>query len=317
MSYIIARDYIAAGISVIPVMLDGSKRPATEWNEFRERFATPAELERWFDHRRDRYGIGVVTGLLSGGLEVLDLDVHADTIFPAWKEKLSPTIRGKLCVIETGGLGYHAYFRCEEVAGNVKLAKSADGTETLIETRGEGGFVVAPGSALRVHKSGSPYVQVAGQPLPELPVMTTDERRLMFQAAASFDERADRLAEHVAKAKRRIAPETDTDDSTPWGAFDAHASWADVLGPSGWSSVDGETWTRPGKTSGTSAKVVIAENGCEVLTVFSANAGPLSPSGSHRTWGRFGAFAALYHGGDRRAAARAVRAAGYGVRAAA
>ena len=108
-----------------------------------------------------------------------------------------------------------------------------------------------------------------------------------------------------------LASESDT--STPWGDFDARANWADILEPGGWTSTNGIAWTRPGKQLGTSASIVTAKDGTEVLTVFSSAAGVLACTGTgHRTWGKFAAFAELYHGGDRSAAAKAVIAMGYG-----
>lgn len=51
--------------------------------------------------------------------------------------------------MKTGGGGYHFYFRTENSTGN--KANVLPG----IDIRGDGGFVVAPGSK---HKSGKYYV---------------------------------------------------------------------------------------------------------------------------------------------------------------
>jgi excisionase family DNA binding protein len=63
----------------------------------------------------------------------------------------------------------------EAVAAELYRRRSvvdADGNQRIepyqdvrIETRGQGGYVVAPGSPLSVHRSGQPYVQVLGPPL--------------------------------------------------------------------------------------------------------------------------------------------------------
>ena len=73
-------------------------------------------------------------------------------------------------------------------------------------------------------------------------------------------------------------------------------SWDAIL--TGWTSRDGEHWTRPGKSFGVSARVVIADDGSELLTVFSGNAGPLSPDGSYRILSKFNAWALLAFNGD-------------------
>lgn len=318
-----AQSYVAAGISVFPLRLDGSKAPASHylpfddaagkpsWNVYRSRFATREELARWF---RRPAGTAIVCGKQSGGLEVLDFDERADETFSAWWGRISSEIRRRLCVCKTGGGGYHVPYRCDEVCGNTQIAMTEAGG-VLVESRGEGGYVVAVGSPADVHTSRRPYAQVAGPLLPELPILSRPERRALWEAAAALDERPDPLREYVNRRVRELKPRAaePVDTSTPWGDFAVRATWDEVLTPAGWVTADGITWTRPGKRDGTSAKVCIAEDGVEVLTVFSGNAGALAPQGTgHRTWGKFEAFAALYHGGDRREATRAARAAGYG-----
>ncbi|WDQ19013.1 bifunctional DNA primase/polymerase [Rhodopirellula sp. P2] len=308
--YTIARDYIAAGVSVIPLRMDGSKAPAVQsWNEYRTRFATDDELRSFFANAA---GIGLVSGIQSGGMEVLDFDEQPDETFDQWLNLLPANLLCRLCVVETGGLGYHVLYRCVEVSGNTKIAMTAAGG-VLVESRGEGGYIVGVGSAAGVHQSGSPYVQVRGIPLPELPTMTPEERKILWCAAASLDERPDPMAEYVRQRRSELRPSIESDTSTPWGDFDRGADWLDILQPHGWTTTNGVSWTRPGKQFGTSAKIVVAKDGTEVLTVFSATAGPLAAEGvGHRTWGKFSAFASLNHGGDRCVAARAVIAMGYG-----
>ncbi len=69
--------------------------------------------------------------------------------------------------------------------GDGKPAKE----EVGIETRGEGGYIVSVLSPSKVHPLNKPYVQTLGPPLPELPVITPDERKLLWAAARSFDQR--------------------------------------------------------------------------------------------------------------------------------
>lgn len=308
--YNIGRGYVQSGISVIPLRIDGSKAPATRsWNEYRSRFATDGELRQWFANPS---GIGIVCGVQSGGLEVLDFDEQAEETILAWEKKLSSDLLSRLCVVETGGLGYHIIYRCSVIGGNTKIAMTAEGG-VLIETRGDGGYIVGAGSDGAVHASGRPYVQMRGVPLPEVPAITVDERKSLWCAAAALDERTDPMAEYVRQRRAEIRPQLESDTSTPWGDFDARANWADILEPGSWTSTNGIAWTRPGKQLGTSASIVTAKDGTEVLTVFSSAAGVLACDGTgHRTWGKFAAFAELYHGGDRSSAAKAVIALGYG-----
>jgi len=308
--YSIGRGYVQSGISVIPLRIDGSKAPATRsWNEYRRRFASDNELRPWFAQPT---GIGIVCGVQSGGLEVLDFDEQADETFWAWTEQLPSDLFSRLCVVETGGLGYHVIYRCGIVGRNTKIAMTAAGG-VLIESRGEGGYIVGSGSDHAVHASGRPYVQVRGVPLPDVPAITPDDRKALWCAAASLDERIDPMAEYVRQRRFELRPQVESDTSTPWGDFDARADWVGILKPAGWTTTKGIAWTRPGKQFGTSAKIITANDGTEVLTVFSSTAGVLACEGTgHRTWGKFAAFAELHHGGDRSIAAKAVIALGYG-----
>ncbi|TWT69450.1 bifunctional DNA primase/polymerase [Crateriforma conspicua] len=308
--YSIASDYVAAGVSVIPLRIDGSKAPAVRsWNEYRNRFASDDELRQWFARPT---GIGIVCGVQSGGLEVLDFDERPDETFSAWSDKLPGDLFARLIVVETGALGYHVIYRCGVVGGNTKIAMTAAGG-VLVESRGEGGYIVGAGSDGAVHASGRPYVQVRGVPLPDVPTITPEQRKALWCAAASLDERPDPMAEYVRQRRSELRPQVESDTSTPWGDFDARADWVDILEPAGWTTNKGIAWTRPGKQFGTSAKIITAKDGTEVLTVFSSTAGVLACEGTgHRTWGKFAAFAELHHGGDRSAAAKAVIALGYG-----
>lgn len=307
----IARAYVAAGVSIIPLRCDGSKKTSLDtWNPYRERFATDGHLVAWFGHKRR--GIGIVCGILSHGLEVLDFDEEADLTFQAWHRSLPPKISTRLCVVETAGFGYHVLYRSTEVCGNQKIAMSEDGKGTLIESRGEGGYVCAVGSAEEVHESKRPYVQVLGPPLPEVPNFTVEERKALWVAAAALDRRDPEQVHRervMAKARSlRSASAEPPDPSTPWGDFDLRGSWSEVLEPFGWTTGDGITWTRPGKSGGTTARVNLNGQGVEILTVFSPNAAPLECD----SYGKYRAYKILAHKGDKAAAIRALSRRGYG-----
>jgi hypothetical protein len=92
-------------------------------------------------------------------------------------------------------------------------------------------------------------------------------------------------------------------------AFNQATSWTQVLGPHGWTcpdldpDADGARWRHPGATNPKSATI---RHG--LLFVYSA-ATPFQPTeaGAPRGYSRFRAYAVLEHGGDVRAAARALR----------
>ena len=146
-----AREYIARGISVIPLhgpdepagqpVDKRGKRPAlASWKEYQSRHATDDELVRWFsDGKRN---IGIVTGAISG-FTVVDFDTQA-AIADA-KAKGFPK-----CPVVKTGKGLHAYCRFEE--GHRNFQKRAD--LPGVDLRAEGGYGVAPPS---VHATGKPY----------------------------------------------------------------------------------------------------------------------------------------------------------------
>ena len=135
--YVYARDYRDAGISVIPLRLDGSKKPAiASWDPFTKRLATDSELSNWFASPR---GIGLVTGIVSGGLEVLDFD--DGSLFEPWRKQVERIVIW-LPIVETPSGGYHVFYRCDEIGSSAKIAMDPEREKTtLIETRGENAYV--------------------------------------------------------------------------------------------------------------------------------------------------------------------------------
>lgn len=159
-TYETAISYVQAGLSVIPIKPDGSKSPALPWNQFRNRLPTNEEIQQWFGYD-SAYGIAVICGKVSGNLVVLDFESQA--AYDHWLETAGLISREfgfrpeQWPIASTPGGGVHVYYRSREpVKGNRKLAMTADGG-TLIETRGEGGYVLAPGSPGECHPSGLAY----------------------------------------------------------------------------------------------------------------------------------------------------------------
>jgi putative DNA primase/helicase len=185
---------------VIPIRPDGSKRPSlTGWKRFQD--ALPAENIVFGYWRDGTPGIGVIGGRVSGNLETLDFD--RGDLFGPWCELVeaqAPGLVSRLSVVRTPRepAGYHVRYRCREttIPGNLKLAQEP-GTDartgkpcvlTLIETRGEGGYAIAPGSPPACHQTGRTYDHIAGPALTELADITPSEREIVLAAARSFDQ---------------------------------------------------------------------------------------------------------------------------------
>jgi putative DNA primase/helicase len=247
-----------------------------------------------------KFGIGVISGAVSGNLECIDFD-RGELVAP-WQELVEGQIPGlvdRLCRIRTPRQleGYHVRYRCTQVTipGNMKLA-SEPGTDektgkpcqiTLIETRGEGGYALAPGSPSSCHATGRTWDHVAGPPLTDLPDITADERDVLIAAARSFDlSAASKVRRPDAKTtggvpEKGLRPGDDYDRRGP--------DWSAILEPHGWQRAHSRGtvvyWRRPGKdTPGISATTGYChgQDGTGLLAVFSSNAhpfeGPRGPS---------------------------------------
>jgi putative DNA primase/helicase len=171
-----ARRYVADNISVIPIKPDGSKGPALPaWKVYQTRLPTADELQRWFAD--DRYGIAILAGRVSGNLEIIDFD---DLVtFLKWA-KIRPDLAHLLPQVATPSGGRHVFYRLPFPPGrNCKLAErhfidpltGKKRRKVLIETRGEGGYVVAPGSPCACHVTLRPYQFVPDRALPPIPLL--------------------------------------------------------------------------------------------------------------------------------------------------
>lgn len=308
-----ARAARAAGLSVVPPREDGTKRPSGAWKQYQTRSATVEEFDRWYAPGRN--GLGIVTGRVSGNLELLEFEGRAveTGVWGSYREAAARTgledvldrVRAGYCETTPSG-GLHFLVRCSEIEGNQKLAARVvdTGSEVLIETRGEGGYVVVAPSRGPVHPSERPWVLLSGG-FDSIAEITPSERRGLLDLARTFDGvTANRARTEVQRAS------TTREAGRPGDDYNTRAAWAQILKPRGWElvHVDGDGrqhWRRPGKTIGTSATVT--PDG-EVLYVFSTSAAPLE---AERAYDKFGAYAALEHGGDHRAAASALRTGGF------
>ena len=147
-------DYLKLGINAIAV--NASKQAIFGWKKYQTELITDKELEMQMADSRCK-GIAIICGEVSGNLEVIDIDTKYQTyeLWDAIRERISDELYMKLHVVRTRNNGYHLAYRCECIEGNLKLATrpaTADElvrtlavkTYCIIETRGEGGYVVAP-----------------------------------------------------------------------------------------------------------------------------------------------------------------------------
>jgi hypothetical protein len=174
--------------------------------------------------------------------------------------------------------------------------------------KSDGGYCLIPPSPPRCHPSCRLYRYAErSADLTAVPTITPEERSILLDAARSLNQwQEPRPVERPAQTRRKLQ-----DLSRPGDDFNARGKWADILTPHGWTlaSTYGEEtrWCRPGKDGGLSATT--NHLGCDLLHVFSSNAFPFE---AERSYSKFSAFALLNHDGNFEAAARDLRAQGYG-----
>src|SRR5262249_3881483 len=151
--------------------------------------------------------------------------------------------------------GYHVLFRSPHPSGATKLAQRAkqpheqqharDTWQVLIETKGEGGYVVTAPTNGTVHPSGGRYELINGG-VSTIATITADERDSLLAVARMLDQKPrPQFSADSSPRGDRAAGEK------PGDRFNAQTSWDDLLPQYGWT-IDhrrGATtyWTRPGK----------------------------------------------------------------------
>lgn len=301
-----ALSYLSNGVTSIPIAVDGTKAPATsEWSSLTKKAPTEKKLRAIFV---EPCGIAILGGKTSGGLEIIDFD--RGEFFQPWAElveHVAPGLLAALPVVKTPN-GYHVYFRSEHCGNNQKLAMGKDPTPgknstCIIETRGQGGYVIAPPSPPGVHPSGIAYKMHQGD-LNFIPNISKEDRDFLLDAARSFDE----VPKEEEQAPRVSVP---GQKGRPGDDFNEKATWDEILLPHGWKIVRqlGRVthWQRPGKSD----RTLSATTGYtgDKLYVFSSNAVPFEAG---RVYSKFTAYGRLAHGGDFKAAGKALKARGFG-----
>ena len=329
-TYQVALAALEAGIGVLPMRADGSKQPALRgWKEFQGRLASPAEVRSWFCS--PQMGLALVTGSVSGGLAALDFDDAAT--FSTWLARIQGDSHlSRLYEYLATGYeerspkqGRHLLFRCPEVVeGNQKLAlRPVSGPqryETLAETREEGGLIIIDPSRGGVHPTGRPYVRLRGC-VATIRTITLEDRARLYESVRALDEVPPpaRPCREPPGAYQPGSPHVQRHADAggrPGDLFDADpaVTWESLLIPLGWDLIrtdeQGEGyWRHPGKV-GPAHSATTNADGTNRLWCFSASSG----LPTERYLSRFEFYVFRYHGGDFKAAAKALAALGYTTR---
>jgi len=319
-----ALSYAKAGLSVLPVGLH--KRPLIKsWGDRQKSIPTEAQIEA--DFSKPGSYVGIVSGRVSGPLELLDFD-HNRKLYTAWVELVEterPGLVNRLVMQGTQSGGNHIAFRClgVEIPGNTKLASglievpgpgqhefegktyeaiARNGsfylTPCYIETRGEGGYFLA---------FPNPGYNLEQGDFCEAPDISPEERETIIGAARALHKPLPEEARGTTKPARERGP----GELSPGDDYNERGNVSDLLVKNGWANTGqksncgtGEHWRRPGKDKGQSA--TLFDGGS--LYIFSTN----TQFEADRIYNPFSIYAVLEHAGDFSAAAKALAKQGYG-----
>ena len=209
----IAKLYLTYMLCVLPAE-KATKRPTLpSWKAYQDRLPTESEWDMW---EKTATGLCIITGKISGYLLVIDFDDHG-SCFQAWCQLIPEELRNRLVGVRTPSGGYHVYLRYDtestdlfrnsgtNLIGNIKLACKEDGT-TLIETRGEGGLVIAP---------PTPGYEITCGSFDNIPVLKPIEVEMLLDTARSFNQKTRQpiVPQPTAPSRPSVSPVSSVDMS--------------------------------------------------------------------------------------------------------
>ena len=310
----------SAGIATMAASPDGQKRPLGKWKEVSDGTKTAPSLNSTIEaiRRKKSDGLSVICGKCSGGLEMLEFDTDDAELMAEFVMNLEAAGLGEIWESIVDGVeerspsgGCHFFYKVDgEPKGNLKLAFAEDGEKATIETRGQGGQVIASYSAGRTHPSGGEYVQTRGQGPGSIPTITEEQRDAIHDAARKCCRQPEKSTPREAKPKVKSEHAGDRSGDE----FQRETTWEMILEPLGFTKgreyyYDGETnfeWSRPGKSEG--ARSVVT--GPERMVVFTSGTDLQAndaETGAQKSYSRFEAFVFFRFDGNFSDAASYVR----------
>lgn len=304
---IAAYEYISKGICVIPT--NENKIPCIEWKKFQTQLITIEEAEEGFEKPYAK-ALSIVCGSSSGNLEVIDIDTKydlTDKLFDNYLQDIADNdqeLRDELLIIRTKSGGAHLYYYCDKIEGNQKLARRHatheeltnnpdDKIRVLIETRGQGGYVVAP-------PSGG-YKIIQGK---KIPAITLEQRDMLLELARSYNEVIE-----PPKREYTLTNQSKEFFTTPWDDYNSRGDIIGLLMKHGWVAVKQTAirtyFRRPGKSKGISADY---HHQRRLFKSFTTS----SEFEEGHAYTHYGVFKVLECKGDSKEAAKKLIALGYG-----
>lgn len=205
-----ALNYLHDGFGVIPIA-PGQKTPAlASWKKYQHEKPTEDTVRGWFTGKN--LNVALLTGSVSGNVTVLDIEKES-----AFEELIShlrdnghldllEKLEATFCIRTPRG-GRHYYFKSVRSYPSLKLAYDTpvieDGkpkAKILIETRGEGGYVLAPPSKI----SGSGTYTVIHGDSGDICFLTVEEMDLLLACCESLNRDESKSPSPKVKRSKRF-----------------------------------------------------------------------------------------------------------------
>lgn len=244
--------YLSQKVSIIPVRdkpqtyngREYTVKSAYPWARWQKEIATEAEMYHEIIERRETTGFGIVGGKVSGNLEIIDIDTKnwagIDARLFSDIKSFFPDLFNKLRIHQSPSKGYHILYRISdhEAEGNKKLAWKEDSKEAALETRGEGGYVVA--------STAMGYRVVKDNPIPSISWV---ERCSLIAICEGYNQKV-----KIKSAPANTKQLEDYYDENPWDHYNNSPAAESVLTDNNWKlagSSNNFIWfTRPDSRGG-------------------------------------------------------------------
>jgi hypothetical protein len=204
------------GLSVIP--LGSGKVPYIGWKPYQTKQMSKKDLER---HSSNSLFSGYAICCGYRNIECIDVDLKVITSLSDQKAFWNEFIQllkdhiddfdQKFVIYKTVNAGYHIIYRCEQIAGNQKLATLKGSKRAIIETRGIGGYICVYDN------------QISPLGYSDIKEISIEDRETLMGLCAYYN--------YVEEKDIDLKPkQTESPEITTWDDFNSRKTSLDVLG---------------------------------------------------------------------------------------